>query len=247
MATHRDFYDKPMYKITEIVIAFVLANVFFVLCNIPFIYYSIVVAATPDAFSVLMLFIFLIPFGPAATALCASMGKLVRDKDVSITSYYFKSYKQNFLPSLKIWGLQLALIFIFILDYRYFVDKGYILGVFFLALAAYTLIMGLYAFPILSRFNLSLKNLVVLSLYCSVKKIHITILKIVLVVATYFIYYKMPTLGIFCIFSLVCYVIMFYDNSILLELENNHMTGGAGKTTNPEPSNISKKRTFLSK
>ena len=222
MATHRDFYDKPMYRITEYVIAFVLANVYFILCNLPFIYYSIVVGVTPEAFSVLMLFIFLIPFGPSAVALCASMGKLLRDKDITITSYYFKSYKSNFLPSLKLWGLQLALVFIFVLDYRYFVDRGNIFGVFFLALAAYTLIMGLYAFPILSRFNLTLKNLIIISLYSSVKKLHITILKIVLIVATYFLSFKIPMLSIFCLFSLACYVIMFYDNNILVELENTH-------------------------
>lgn len=225
MATQRDFYDKPLYIASEYGVAFVLSNIYFILCNIPAIYYSLVVALDPDAFSVLMLFIFMIPTGPAITALCCSMGKLFRDKEISITNYFFTSYKKNFLSSLKLWAIQLTIIFIFLMDYQYFIQKGNIfLPMIFIALIVYIIVMGLYAFPILSRFELKTKSLVLISLYYAVRKFHITILKVVLFIATYYLYIKIPFIGILCLFSLLSYVTMFYDNSMLLELENKQVS-----------------------
>lgn len=218
MAGKRDFYDRPLYTITEYVASFAVTNLFFLLCNLPIMFYTIMVAIEPKAFSVLMLAVFMIPTGPAVTALCSSMSKLIKDKE-AVTMYYFKVYKEKFFISLKMWCIGLVAVFIFIMDYRFFIDKGNLFGVVFFALAIYVLVIALYAFPIITRFNVGVKKLVRISFLYSIKKINITIIKIVLLILGSVITYKSPVFNILGIFSLICYVVMYYDRGMITELE----------------------------
>lgn len=86
------------------------------------------------------------------------------------------------------------------------------------------LILGLYAFPINCRFTIKLKDLIVLSFYYSIKKFHITLLKIAITILAFFILSKIHAILVLFIPSILCYLLTMYDRPIFNELEQRFLS-----------------------
>lgn len=221
----REFGDGPIFTITNYIYWFFIGNFYFLLCNLPLVIVllstmSIKDVNTADQISNL-LFLCLIPLGPAFAALFSAMGKLVREKSISITRDYFKAYKTNFIQALFLWTLELLVLRILFVDIAIFRSKGFpmIALVVLYILIALVFLSGLYMLPIISRFYLKAIDIVKLSMVYTIKKPHITILNLLSIISVGYIFFKISSIIVLFFGSIICYLIMFYENKILEELE----------------------------
>ena len=230
MARKREFGEGPIFTITNYIFWFMAGSFYFAICNILLIFTFLALATTDPQqvtsggadFSFLtMILISAIPTGPAITALLSAMGKLVREKDVNITKDYFRAYKENFKQSLFVWVLELAAIGILIIDVYFFSRQSYGTFVvpFIFAIGIVILTMGLFAFPIISRFHMKTKDIIRLSFYYVIVKFKITFLNIAAIIIAVFAVSKFPITIIF-IACVVCYLLMYYQKDLFKELEN---------------------------
>lgn len=221
----REFGEGPLYSITNYITWFFLGNLYFVLLNIPLL--AILIALLSNSISpitkgfIYIVIICFIPLGPAATALLSVMGKLIREKDVNITKDFFKAYKASFFQSLFFWSLEVIIISILFIDIKFFISSSYpqVLTIFIFIIAAFIFLMSLYVFPIISRFYLSTKDILKLSAYYTIRKFHITILSFTSFLTVGLIFFKVSSFILAFISSIICYLIMFYEQKILLEIE----------------------------
>lgn len=218
----KEFYDKPIYTITNYFTNFVASSIYLAVCNILLILFFVLTAMSPDKFNIFFLFIALIPLGPSLGTLYSTISKLLREKDIYFSSYFWNTYKKNFVSFLKLWMVELIILTILFIDFQYFYLHMPQTGIYFVfvVLMAITLLIGLYAFPIASRFEVKLKDVFILSIYYAIKKFPITILKAIVI---FLIYYLSKNLSIlFLIFtpSIICSIFYFYDRNLLKELED---------------------------
>ncbi|MBZ9685958.1 DUF624 domain-containing protein [Clostridium estertheticum] len=223
--TKSEFGEGPFYTITNYIFWFFLGNLYFLLMNIPLVFILLTVLSNgtnplPEGLSVIA-FICCIPIGPAATALFSVMGKLVREKDINITNDFFKAYKANFIQSLFLWTLEMVLIIILFIDTRFFISQNFppILTIIMYVFIVFIFMMGLYILPILSRFYMKSSNIIKLSSYYAFRKINVTFLNLASFLVVGFIFFKVTTFILVFISSIVCFLIMYYEQKILLEIE----------------------------
>ena len=185
----KEFYDKPLYTISNYIINFFLSSVYLSICNIQLILFFIFTSISPVNFNLLLLFICLIPLGPSLGALYSTIGKIIREKDIYFSSYFWSSYKNNFVSYLKLWLIELILLAILFIDFQYFYlnmpQKG--IHIIFALLIIISMVIGFYSFSINSRFELKLKDLFILSIYYMIKKFPTTILKTAVIVLAYYL------------------------------------------------------------
>lgn len=223
----RDFGEGPIYTITNYIFWFFLGNLYFILLNIPLLFILITLLSNgTNAISqgfIPIIVICCIPIGPAATALLSVMGKLIRKKDINITKDFFKAYKVNFFQSLFFWSLEMIILSILFIDIKLVIASSYpkFLTVSIFIVITFIFSMGLYVFPIISRFYLSTKDILKTAAYYTIRKFNITILNLASFLVVILIFFKVSTFILVFISSIICYLIMFYQQNILLEIECN--------------------------
>jgi uncharacterized membrane protein YesL len=226
----KEFGDGPIFTITNYIYWFFLGNLYFLLLNIPLLFVSLMVLSTgsnplPEGLNSIVI-ICCIPIGPAATALLSVMGKLIREKDINITKDFFKAYKNNFIQSLFFWALELTVISILFLDVKFITSKNYpsILSIFIFIIIVFIFLMSLYVFPLISRFYLSTKDIIKTASYYTIRKFPITFLNFSIFLIVGFVFFKVSTFILVFISSIICYLLMFYQQKILLEVEEKLKT-----------------------
>lgn len=227
MSENKNFFEGPLFTITNYVMWLFIGNIYFALCNLPLIFIMFLIPTAGNDFTnnfvsyIPIMFLCLIPVGPSITALLSVMGKLVREKDINLTKDYFKAYKDNFKQSTLLWVLTLIVIVILSVDLYYFRTHSSIVVVryLFLMLIFIVLIMMLYIFPILSRFYMKSKDIIRLSYYYSVAKFKTTIVNVLCVLFCFIAITKMRFFILF-ISTGICYLIMLNENKLLKEIED---------------------------
>ena len=223
---NKEFYDKPLYTISNYVIGFFLSSLYLAICNILLILFFIFTAISPGKFNLFLLFICLLPLGPSLGALYSTIGKIIREKDIYFSSYFWSSYKNNFVSYLKLWLIELIIITVLFIDFQYFYlnmpEKG--IHIIFIVLIVISLVIGLYSFPINSRFELRLKDLFILSIYYMIKKLPTTILKIAIIILTYYLAKNISIIFLLFIPTIICFIFFYYDRKIFIELEKKFLS-----------------------
>jgi uncharacterized membrane protein YesL len=222
----KEFYDRPFHIITNYITEFFLSSINLAICNILLILFCIFTAISTNELNLFLLFIALIPLGPSLGALYSTISKILREKDIYFSSYYWTCYKENFLSYLKLWIVELIVLTILFIDFKYFYtrmpEKG--IHIVFAGLIVISLIIGLYAFAINSRFEMKLKDLFILSIYYMIKKFPITIIKVAVIIVTYYIAKNiLIALWIFMP-SIICFIFFYYDKKIFAELESKFLS-----------------------
>ena len=120
----------------------VLVNLIFVICCLP-----------------------VITIGPACTALYYSCYKIFHKKESTVIKAYFHSFRQNFKIAFGVWigyFLLVAMVVVTALTALLYVKciVGAMMGGFCIASMAFILAVGVYLFPVLSRFTFSAKDLI---------------------------------------------------------------------------------------
>ena len=114
--------------------------------------------------NILVLFLCLpvVTAGAAFTAMHFVLLKIVRDEEGYLVKGFFKSFKQNFKQATLLWLLMLFLIALIVLDLMILnfsgMDLPRIYTILILAVALILLIVAVYVFPVLARFDNSIKN-----------------------------------------------------------------------------------------
>ncbi len=111
---------------------------------------------------VLLLCIPVITAGAAFTAMHYVLLKMVRDEEGYLVRGFFKSFKQNFKQATALWLLMLVAAGIFIGDYYIFSTQAMTLPtaleVIIFAFGFFIALMSTYIFPLLARFENTIKN-----------------------------------------------------------------------------------------
>ena len=216
----RDFYDSPAYSITNYLISYIQVSFYLILFNILPIIYLFLSILNPDIFGIALLFITLIPTGPSIGALYSVVGRCLREKDMFFASQYFKYYKSNFKSCIKFWTIILILFFLLFFDYEFFsIDKSSGTYMIFMLLGIVLGLISLYAFPINSRFEIKLKDLFLTSIYYMIQNMPYTFLKVVILFLSYTLFKKVSIFLILFVPVGLCFILMFYDNNMLKEIE----------------------------
>lgn len=227
----KELADGIIYKISNYIWCFLLANLYFGIVNIPFVLVALGESMEGTFEFNLIMIIALIPVGPALTALLSVMGKLVREKDINVTKDFFSAYKRSFFESVFYWSLLLVILSIIYIDISLLNNR---VGIHFIkyiliALGILIISMAFYILPIVSRFYFKIKDVFRLSLYYLVKKFYLTIFNWIYLVGFFIIYLKVPSVILLLSgWSVFAYLIMFNVRSVLDEIENIKAEGKVG-------------------
>ncbi len=217
-----DFFNlEKINYICSYILWFFVGNFYFNLCNIPLILYFLFFGIR-NIFSSLTLFLLcLLPAGASFTALLSVMGKLLRNKEVSITKDYFSSYKKNFVQSSLLWALQLALFLMFYVNIEFFkkLDLGYLLMPFFYVAMLLLFSISMYIYPLISRFNLKNIDALKISLVLCISKPGITLGNIIVLLFSLMLIEIKLSYAVLFVASIFCFILMFFQKNLLKDLE----------------------------
>ncbi len=129
----------------------------------------------------------IITIGPSTTALYYVMLKLVKDEEGKLTRSFFHSFKQNFKQGMIIGCIMIAVGIFFGYDiYYYFQQKttvGFVIAICLIGLTSVYVCMSMYIYPILARFDNTVKNLFRHTFLVSIRHLPKTILMVIITVA----------------------------------------------------------------
>lgn len=142
----------------------------------------------------------IVTIGASTTALFYVTMKMVKNEDCYITKSFFHSFRQNFKQATGIWLLAMVVSIIFVLDLQILqtgdLPINKIIMVIVMAMSVIFIFVMTYIFPLLSRFDNTVKHTIKNSLLISIRHFPWTILLIVCIilpfVLAYFITYLIP-------------------------------------------------------
>jgi uncharacterized membrane protein YesL len=213
----KSIIDRPIYIMIKYFYYFFLTNFYFIVCNI--LFFIVFYLADIVFENILLFYITLIPMGPSITAVLSSMAKLVREKDIEPTKDFFKAYHLNFITTMKYWLIQLTIIFILLIDILQSASNTSLFSPIYLILLIACIFIMIYAFPIISRFEVKIKNLFIISIYANFKYAKSTLLNVSTIIAFGFIYYNFPSLSTLFTVSLIGYFIMLNIQGPFVHME----------------------------
>ncbi len=215
----KDFFSSPMYTILSYIYYFAAANLLFLLSNIIFI--ATLAVAEPNIYAIILLFITAIPCGPSISALLSIMEKLIIEKEISVWKDYITAYKQNFKQSLKTWMIILLSVIILAVDIKFVSSNSdyKFTSTFFLGLMIIVILIGLYSFSILSKFKMGTKDVILLSIYFSIRKFPVTILKLAIIASIFWTLKYFKIVGFLFFTSIIAYLIMCFDEKMIIEIK----------------------------
>lgn len=128
----------------------------------------------------------IVTIGPSVTAMHYVTLKMAREEEGYIIKSFFKAFKENFKQSFIVWMVFLVISGIFLLDYKILEASGMENSRIFIivigAIYLFVCFTTMYIFPLLSRFENTLKQTVKNALFMSILHIFKTILMAVIYV-----------------------------------------------------------------
>ena len=201
--------DSPFVQFMNRVADLMWLNILFLICCIPFI-----------------------TIGASTTAMYYVTLKMVRNEESYIGKSFFKSFKQNFLQATAIWMIFVVAGGVLLLDYRIMSGQTgvglssntakTVMQVLLIAVLFFYLFTLVFVFPLLSKFDNSVKNTMKNALFMSIRHFPVTLGCISLFIIILILVYKIPVMSALCfllVFSTAAYIcsLMFvrvFDNYI---------------------------------
>lgn len=164
-----------------------------------------------------------VTIGASTTALYYVTLKMVKNEESHITKSFFRAFKDNFRQSTVIWLIAMLIGGILFADYSImsgaWIDMSSMPGIFrkimlvilLIAVVLCAIILR-YVFPLLARFDNTIKNTIRNALLIGIRHLPFTGLLLLIVAAAAAIFYYIPTLRIAYIiimFSLVAFLSSF--------------------------------------
>ena len=169
----------------------------------------------------------IVTVGASITALHYVSIKMVRNEEGYLTKNFFKSFRQNFFQATVLWVLMLFILAVAGADF-YFLSmmEGTVVEVVKIGLYAvllFCLCSSIYWFPLLSKFENSLRNIVKNSLLLSImhfpKTIGILLIHGVFIALYYFFTFRIMPVILLMGISLPAYAASYLFSGIFKKLE----------------------------
>lgn len=219
MADYRDACDNKIYLLTSKIIYIFIINVCFLVSILPIILYFFI---SEETLSIPILTFLGILIGPALSTMFSVMGKLINNKQDIATKDFFHFYKINFVQSIFVATIINIVLMICYVDIGYFFSTNMkIISYLFIALAIFVGALSLYIYPILGKINAKTIDLFRISIGLILKKIHITLTNISVIIIGIAIV-KVTSLSLIAFLfggSVMCYFILKIEKDILDEAE----------------------------
>ncbi len=214
-------YEGPVFSSLSRLADLFWLNLLYVLCCIP-----------------------LVTVGAASTALYYVTLKMAKDEEGYITRSYFKSFKDNFVQATVIWLLFLLVLVIMITDMRIanggtaaeIFNSSLVSNVVIVAVGVMAIVFAmtlLYVFPILARFDNTVKNTIKNAFLISVRHLPYTFLMLIISVIPVVLIWFFPALLILLliVFSAVAYINSKFFNKIFVHYMPKEDTEDASSDT----------------
>ncbi len=216
----RDFTEGGFYKASSFFWNLVLANVFFLITNLPSILVIIFAPFLTTVTFTLAISGSMIIGAPGAVALFSVMDKLFREKDINPAKDFFKAYKIGFIQSLAMGALIIVVINILYVDMIFFTGTGIrAINYIITALIIYLALVLSYAYAIIGKFYLRLRDVLALSMYYSLRRFPITLANGAVILFLLWLILNVSIFFSFIGFSLAAYAIMFLQRGMLKLIE----------------------------
>jgi len=161
-------FDGPFFTHLSRLADILWLNILFIICCIP-----------------------IFTIGAATTSLYYVTLKMVRDEESYITKSFFKSFKQNFLQATGIWLIILVVGIVIAMDYRmvvfeeyaYLIPSAAVRNVIMVASMVMIIVLAnvtVYVFPILAKFDNTIKNTIRNAFLMSIRHLPYTVLLIII-------------------------------------------------------------------
>ena len=196
-------YDNPIWRFVGRLGDMILLNVLWILCSLP-----------------------IVTIGASTTALYYCTLKIVRNEDDGDIKMFFRSFKLNFKQATIIWIPMLLLIMLFVFDFNFFGSVLAGVGAARILLQGITIAMMViwifvftYVWPLLSRFDNTVKNTVTNAAYMSIRYLGSTlsmlISDVIIIVIGYVALFYMAWITAFMV--LMGYPLLAWINSTMLD------------------------------
>lgn len=202
-------FEGPVFVFLSKMADLIWLNCLFLICSIP-----------------------IFTMGASFTAMYYVTLKMARDEEGYVTKSFFKSFKQNFLQATAIWIILIVVGFIISVDYRIVASdslenvaaNGALKNIILIGATIVTIFMAfifVYVFPILAKFENSVKNTIKNAFFMSLKHLPFTVIMIVIPIIPVVMMYFNPTfyLLVFIMFSLVALI----SSTMLVKIFDNYI------------------------
>jgi len=219
----RDFGEGILFSLTNHIYWLLMTNIYFVISNAIFLFFFMTLE--PTFSNITIYFLALTLTGPSLSALFYSIGKLIREKELSPLRDFLHGYKINFKDTMKFWLPLLLVLYILFIDLQYFNSNPsvthHILSVIFFIGILITMIIMMNSFLINAGFKFRLKDICKLSIYYSFKKVKVTFGNIGIIIISLFL--TTITSNFFIVFmaSVICYVFLLNSRDLLEDIKLN--------------------------
>jgi uncharacterized membrane protein YesL len=165
--------DSPVMRFLTVMADLMILNILTIICCIP-----------------------IFTAGASLTALNYVLLKMVRNEEGYIVKSFFKSFRQNFKQATIIWLIILAFILVFAGDILIFnyasMEFPKALKIFLFVLGLFMMMIVIYVFPVLSRFENTVLNTIKNSLFMSILSFPKTILMLLVYAVPIVLFYITP-------------------------------------------------------
>jgi uncharacterized membrane protein YesL len=177
--TKKRLFEGGLYGWMETLFDAVSLNLLWLLCSLP-----------------------LLTIGASSTAFYYAMVKVIRGERGHLFIEFWRSFKANFVKATLIWISFAALIFLLLVNRNIAIDIDGYFGLFLLCLYTFIMVLFLgalmYVFPVLSRFHMTIPQVIKLSVYMCFRYLHYTLGLLVISAGAAAAVYFLP-LFVFCV------------------------------------------------
>gem|GEM_PF-2561000 len=218
-----DLQDSKFYIFGTYLWLFIVASLWFIIFNTPFFIAAAFYASIKSSLTWIIMLIVSAFIGPTVIAMFYTMNKAYKNKEMnSTTKNFLKGYKMNFFEGIFYWCIFLAM-YIGLYFYRiHFMlasgsQKWFAYLIIFIQMIL--LAIAIMNFVIVSRFYLSIKTALEISIYQAVKNIKLFV-QILGIIAIYAIALKYLGNGVFLLISAVSYAVIVVLSPVIKNVED---------------------------
>lgn len=193
-------YDGPVFSFLSRVADLLWLNTLFIICCIP-----------------------IFTIGAATSAMYYVTLKMVRNEESYITKSFFKSFRQNFKQGTGIWLIIFIILAVLVFDLRILAGglsydaifnnqtMNNVVLVLIVAMDVLVLFVWIYVFPLLAKFDNTVKNMIKNAFFMSIRHLPQTFLIIAMYVIPLLLLYFFPQafIGILIVFAVEAYLASF--------------------------------------
>ena len=220
MSNSNNLRTDRIYYGTKKLVYLLMTNLYFLMAISPFLIYFL---AAGEGISFYILFFLGIIIGPALSTLFSVVGRFEKGEETSAKKDFLHFYKLNFLQGIFSATIISLILMVSYLDIEYFFKINVdIIAYIFLGIGGITLALGLYVFTIISRINAKTFDVFKVALETMIKKIHITITMITIIVVFLVVvkFFKISLIAVLFGPVFLAYIILIIEKNILIDAEN---------------------------